>query len=182
MSLSTKMNNTKMTESADVGFAKSAREARLQKRIDFWSGVKGIGNGFKNFDESTQMNLAAELDNQAGHMAHLTETQIASSFNNFTPENMLRLVRLAMPNVVRSKIFTEFAMETARDSIKYIKPVYSKTQYGKTLNDRVDDYDRIYKDADDFNDINNESARRAIYETTADRINQELATVEGVGG
>ena len=64
-------------------------------------------------------------------------------------------------------------------SIKYIKPVYSKTQSGKSLDDRTD-FARIYEDVDgSFNDINNENARRAIYETTADRINQELATVEG---
>ena len=64
-------------------------------------------------------------------------------------------------------------------SIKYIKPVYSKTQSGKSLDDRTD-FARIYEDADDTNDINREDARRAIYETTADRINQELATVDGV--
>jgi len=68
-------------------------------------------------------------------------------------------------------------METARDSIKYIKPVYSKTQSGKSLDDRTD-FARIYEDAENsFNDINDENARRAIYETTADRINQELASV-----
>ena len=62
-------------------------------------------------------------------------------------------------------------------SIKYIKPVYSKTQSGKSLDDRTD-FARIYEDADGtFNDINDENARRAIYETTADRINQELASV-----
>lgn len=62
-------------------------------------------------------------------------------------------------------------------SIKYIKPVYSKTQSGKSLDDRTD-FARIYEDVDgSFNDINDENARRAIYETTADRINQELASV-----
>ena len=62
-------------------------------------------------------------------------------------------------------------------SIKYIKPVYSKTQSGKSLDDRTD-FARIYEDVDGtFNDINDENARRAIYETTADRINQELASV-----
>ena len=62
-------------------------------------------------------------------------------------------------------------------SIKYIKPVYSKTQSGKSLDDRTD-FARIYEDADGTNDINDENARRAIYETTADRINQELANIE----
>ena len=159
----------------------NARTFKLNERVKFWANVPGIGNGITKYDEATQRNLACFLDNQAAHMARLTETQVSTSFSGFTPENMLRLVRLAMPNVVRSKIFTEFAMETARDSIKYIKPVYSKTQYGKTLKDRTD-FARIYEDADESNDINNENARRAIYETTADRINQELATVAGEAG
>lgn len=159
----------------------NARTFKLNERVKFWANVPGIGNGITKYDEATQRNLACFLDNQAAHMSRLTETQVSTSFSGFTPENMLRLVRLAMPNVVRSKIFTEFAMETARDSIKYIKPVYSKTQNSKTLEDRTD-FDRIYDDADEYNDINNENARRAIYETTADRINQELATVEGADG
>lgn len=181
MALSNRMNESAAKSDSVMGKG-NARTFKLNERVKFWANVPGIGNGITKYDEATQRNLACFLDNQAAHMARLTETQVSTSFSGFTPENMLRLVRLAMPNVVRSKIFTEFAMETARDSIKYIKPVYSKTQYGKTLKDRVDDYDRLYKDADDFNDINNESARRAIYETTADRINQELATVAGVDG
>lgn len=178
MALSNRMNENANKSNSVMGKG-NARTFKLNERVKFWSNVPGIGNGFANFDESTQRNLAQMLDNQAGHMSRLTETQVSTSFSGFTPENMLRLVRLAMPNVVRSKIFTEFAMETARDSIKYIRPVYSKTQNGKSLIDRVDDYSRIYEDADDTNDINNEDARRAIYETTADRINQELATVPG---
>lgn len=181
MALSNRMNESAAKSDSVMGKG-NARTFKLNERVKFWANVPGIGNGITKYDEATQRNLACFLDNQAAHMARLTETQVSTSFSGFTPENMLRLVRLAMPNVVRSKIFTEFAMETARDSIKYIKPVYSKTQYGKTLKDRVDDYDRLYKDADDENDINNENARRAIYETTADRINQELATVEGVEG
>lgn len=177
MALSNRMNATEAKASSVMGKG-NARTFKLNERVKFWSNVPGIGNGMTNFDESTQRNLACFLDNQAAHMSRLTETQVSTSFSGFTPENMLRLVRLAMPNVVRSKIFTEFAMETARDSIKYIKPVYSNTQWGKTLSDKTD-MARIYDDADEFNDINNDEARRAIYETTADRINQELATVAG---
>ena len=72
----------------------NARTFKLNERVQFWSNVPGVGNGFANFDESTQRNLAQMLDNQAGHMSKLTETQISASFNGFTPENMLRLVRL----------------------------------------------------------------------------------------
>lgn len=181
MALSNRMQESAAKADSVMGKG-NARTFKLNERVKFWSNVPGIGNGFSKYDEATQRNLACFLDNQAAHMGRLTETQMSTSFSGFTPENMLRLVRLAMPNVVRSKIFTEFAMETARDSIKYIKPVYSKTQYGNDLSDRVDDFKRIYEDADEFNDINNAEARRAIYETTADRINQELATIKNVGG
>lgn len=180
MALSNRMNENAQKNNSVMGKG-NARTFKLNERVKFWSNVRGVGDGMSNLDEATQRNLAQFLDNEAGHMSKLTETQISTSFNGFTPENMLRLVRLAMPNVVRSKIFTEFAMETARDSIKYIRPVYSKTQNGKGLPDRADDetYTRIYEDADEENDINNENYRRAIYETTADRMNQELATVKG---
>lgn len=58
-------------------------------------------------DEATARNVACNLDNQAAFMTRLSETQMSQGFKGFTPENMLRLVRLAMPNVVRNKIFTE---------------------------------------------------------------------------
>jgi hypothetical protein len=69
-------------------------------------------------------NLAIMLENQARKMNQLTEATYSAAFAA-TPENMIRLVRLAYPNSIRDKLFTEFAMETAKDSIKYIKPVYS---------------------------------------------------------
>ena len=73
-------------------------------------------------------------------------------------------------------------METARDSIKYVRPVYSKTFNGKTLVDKTDDYNRLYDDvADTRNSINDPEARKAIYESTEDRINQELANGIAMG-
>lgn len=68
-------------------------------------------------------------------------------------------------------------METARDSIKYIRPVYSKTFNGKTLVDKTEDYNRLYEDDDPKmrNSINSDNYRKAIYESTEDRMNQELA-------
>lgn len=68
-------------------------------------------------------------------------------------------------------------METARDSIKYVRPVYSKTFNGNELVDKTEDFNRLYEDADELNDINREDYRRPIYESTEDRISQELATV-----
>jgi hypothetical protein len=161
----------------DEALTRSDRNYRLAKRIDIWKSMPGIGEDMDTFDESTQRNLACNLDNQAAVLNRLSETQTADAFQGFTPENMLRLVRLSMPNIVRNKIFTEFAMETARDSIKYVRPVYSKTFNGKTLIDKTEDYNRLYDDDEpEFrNSINSENARKAIYETTEDRINQELA-------
>lgn len=60
-------------------------------------------------------NTAINLDRQYNFMSNLKESQMSSALNNFTPENMLRLVRLSMPNLVRNKIFTEVALETTKD-------------------------------------------------------------------
>lgn len=179
MSLSTRMNaaNDVEKQQLDEALTRSDRNYRLAKRIDIWKSMPGIGEDMDTFDEATQRNLACNLDNQAAVLNRLSETQTADAFQGFTPENMLRLVRLSMPNIVRNKIFTEFAMETARDSIKYVRPVYSKTFNGRTLVDKTEDYNRLYDDDDEAfrNSINSEKARKAIYETTEDRINQELA-------
>jgi hypothetical protein len=40
-------------------------------------------------------------------MQGLRESQLATALNDFTPENMLRLVRLAMPNIIRNKVFNK---------------------------------------------------------------------------
>src|SRR5574344_1557288 len=102
-----------------------------------------------------------------------------------------------MPNVVRNKIFTEFAMETARDSIKYLKPVFSKTQSGKDLNNRATDPNAangagVADDPWGYNDVNGKSPEEngydnnakklheALYESTEDRAVQEIANATAV--
>ena len=66
-------------------------------------------------------------------------------------------------------------------SVKYVKPVYAKTANGKDLTDKVNDADSIYNNPNDSYDGPDEKYRKAIYEVTEDRINQELATVECEG-
>lgn len=62
-------------------------------------------------------------------------------------------------------------------SIKYVKPVYAKTANGKDLTDKVNDPDSIYNNERNSYDEDPEKGyRKAIYEVTEDRINQELAT------
>lgn len=138
----------------------------------------------------------AIFEREAAALKNKTEEELASSFNQFTPENMLKLVRLSMPyqgsidfkndpeevikqyvfgedgtqkaelteeaietiidrfptffdkkdveesekNVqkgpgvpIRNRIYSEFAMETQKDSIVYIQPKYSKKEAKKLL-------------------------------------------------
>jgi hypothetical protein len=92
-----------------------------------------------------------------------------------------------MPNLVRNKIFTEFAMESARDSIKYLKPILTKTQNGNDLGPhKATDPDANGGDpyGYDDKDFSNEARKyhKALYETTEDRYVQELINVEGLSG
>ena len=104
--------------------ALNERNARADRLIEKWARVPEIGSGLRAMEVRKARNLAIMLERQAKHMTRLSEAQYSSAFAA-TPENMIRLVRLAYPNSIRDKLFTEFAMETAKDSIKYIKPIYS---------------------------------------------------------
>lgn len=76
-------------------------------------------------------------------------------------------------------------METARDSIKFIRPVLSNTQKGLKLGAQKhtsQDADAWGKDVSQFNDINAEKWQRAIYETTEDRFTSELMNIPGAAG
>lgn len=72
-------------------------------------------------------------------------------------------------------------METTKDSIQYVRPFWSKTANGHDLNDRDANYSG--RDADDQDpwdyskggDFNGDDFRKALYEDTRDRANQELA-------
>lgn len=72
-------------------------------------------------------------------------------------------------------------------SIKYIKPVYSKTVSGGDLHDKhTANAAGAYGDAtqykDVYNDINEDDFQRALYENTEDRFTQELINVPGTAG
>lgn len=61
--------------------------------------------------------------------------------------------------------------------------MYAKTANGKDLTDKVNDPDSIYNNERNSYDEDPEKGyRKAIYEVTEDRINQELATVDRVDG
>ena len=117
----------------------SRRNAYADHLLEKWQKTPVIGEGIKNLrdmNESKARNLAFVLQNEEEHLARLTETQISSAFQT-TPENVMRIVRFAYPNSVRGEIFLEWGMETARDSIYYLHPVYGKTLRGATAGGRI---------------------------------------------
>jgi len=117
---------------------------RLSERQNFgdqlfekWSKTPDVGEGLEGLyerDADKARGLSIILENQENHLSQLTETQISNSFGT-TPENVLRVVRLGYPNSVRGELFLEWAMETARDSIYYLSPVYQKTARGADAGD-----------------------------------------------
>ena len=176
-----------LREATRKHLARTEREFRGAKFVESWSRIPKIGAGLTQLPEAVARNTAINLQTQAASMSKMTEAQLSTSFQGFTPENMLRLVRLAMPNTCRNKVFTEFAMESAKDSIKYIKPVYSKTVHDGDLHDKhTSNTAGAYGDAsqykDTYNDINEDDFQRALYENTEDRFTQELINIPGKGG
>ena len=112
----------------------SQRNDYADRLFEKWQRTPSIGEGFDKMyeaDSTKARNLSIILENQETHLSRLTETQISNSFST-TPENVIRVVRLGYPNSVRSELFLEWAMETARDSIYYLSPVYGSTKRGAT--------------------------------------------------
>ena len=175
--------DAKLRENATMQIYKQDKAFRADRLIEAWSRVPEIGAGLKDMPIADARNVAINLDRQTAYMQNLRESQLATALNDFTPENMLRLVRLAMPNIIRNKVFTEFALETTKDSIKYIRPFFSKTANGHPLNDKSPDFDGGNDISDEYDpwnyskggEFNGDDYRKALYEDTRDRHNQELA-------
>jgi hypothetical protein len=152
------------------GLFENERGYRGARLVEKWSRVPELGSGLRNLDEKAAVNLAIMLENQAKVMARLGEAQMSSMFQGLSPENMLRLVRLSYPNSIRGKVFTEFAMESPNDSIKYVRPVYTNSQTGESMSDRTFGDLNLDGDADFLGD----DYRKAMYETTESRYSTEL--------
>jgi len=116
----------------------SERTAAADRLIEKWMKNESI-DSIRNLADSNVEKaraLAFMLENQENHLASLTETQISNDFKT-TPENVIRIIRLAWPNQVRGEIFYDWAMETARDSMYYLHPVTGKTLRGATAGGRI---------------------------------------------
>ena len=124
-----KVTEEKMTERRMVG----------DKLFEKWQKKPTIGEGLDSLydtDADKARGTAIILENQEKHLKSLTETQLSTAFKT-APNNVIRVVRLAYPNSVRGDIFTEWAMQTARDSVFYLKGTYGKTKRGATAGDAM---------------------------------------------
>ena len=177
----TAAENKKLREDAILQMYKDDKKFRADKLIESWSRIPEIGAGLKKMPIDIARNTAINLDREYSFIKGLKESQVSTALNNFTPENMLRLVRLSMPNLIRNRLFSEYALETTKDSIQYVRPFWAKTANGHNLNDREatygggepDDYDPW--DYGKGGDFNGDDFRKALYEDTRDRANQPLA-------
>ena len=187
MGVTSRMNGTpSVRDNVTDKLYREERNFRADKLVEKWARIPEVGKNIKNLQESDARNLAVHLENQARFMSRLTETQMSQGFQGLSPENMLRLVRLAYPNTIRNKLFTEFAMESAKDSIKYIRPVYTNTQWNNdatSMGNRtfgVGGLDTIADSGDPWNvngqaELQDPDYRKAMYETVEDRYVHELA-------
>ena len=116
----------------------SERTKAADRLVEKWMKNESI-DSIRNLADSNiekARALAFMLENQENHLSQLTETQISNDFKT-TPENVIRIIRLAWPNQVRGEIFYDWSMETARDSMYYLHPVTGKTLRGATAGGRI---------------------------------------------
>jgi hypothetical protein len=149
------------------------REYRMQLNFEKWKRIPEIGPELMKMKESVALNTALALEQQTRYMKRLTETQISDGFFGAAPDHLLRLVMFSYPNSIRPELFTEFQMETAKDSIKYIRAYYNNVGSGiigggntpRAIN-------RSFRGADWYN--------TPMVEAPEDRIPSEMAQLEGV--
>lgn len=98
MALTDKMNaqksQTSLREATAKKLYKNERDYRSAKYIDAWSNIPKIGAGLKDLPLKEAENCAINLNQQATYMTRMNEAQLSTAFHDFTPETMLRLVRL----------------------------------------------------------------------------------------
>lgn len=109
---------------------------KADQLVEKWSKKRGIGEKITEMEVKKARSTAVILENQEGHLAQLTETQISTSFST-TPENVMKIVRIGYPNSVRGEIFHEWSMQTTKDSIYYLYPQYDTTKRGATADTRT---------------------------------------------
>lgn len=106
----------------------SEKAARAEKAAKIWDNHPLFKGELSKIKEAkARQNSAIHLTNQARFMKQLNEQETSSEFQRMAPANVMRMVQLTMTNLNRGNVFSEYAMETARDAIYYIKPFFSKS-------------------------------------------------------
>lgn len=106
----------------------SEKAARAEKAAKIWDNHPLFKGELSKLKEAkARQNAAIHLTNQARFMKQLNEQETSAEFQRMAPAHIMRLVQLTMTNLNRGNVFSEYAMETARDAIYYIKPYFSKS-------------------------------------------------------
>lgn len=77
-----------LREATRKTLAKTERDFRGAKFVESWSRIPKIGAGLTQLPESVARNTAINLQTQAASMAKMTEAQLSTSFQGFTPKNI----------------------------------------------------------------------------------------------
>jgi len=181
-----------------VGRLNEERRGRAQRLVEHYAKVPGC-KGIDTLPAAKAQNLAIALRNQEQYMKeelHLSETTTSNAFQAM-PQNVLKLVRLSYPNSIRSELFVEWAMETARDLLFYIDPVYATTKRDATAEEKiydnpVVDYSSEYETEDatfvsglrysgTLSTVNIRPFEFAIYAVDANGRGRQVATDDGAG-
>ena len=189
----------------------SEKAARAEKAAAIWNNHPLFRGELSKLKEAkVRQNAAINLTNQARFMKQLNEQETSAEFQRMAPANMMKLVQLTMTNLNRGNVFSEYAMETARDAIYYIKPYFSKSIAPEAGNfaERSMSFDAAKTSNDPFgfdakseelgvggyngnnpayggrrqsyNGTTNTNARKSIYESTESRFANEIANTADV--
>jgi hypothetical protein len=144
----------------------SEKAARAEKAAQIWDNHPLFKGELSALNEAkVRQNQAINLTNQARFMKQLNEQETSAEFQRMAPANVMKLVQMTMTNLNRGNVFSEYAMETARDAIYYIKPYFSKSAAADAGNfaERSMSFDAAKSDQDPYGfDANTVSAEREI--------------------
>lgn len=81
-----KKEGAALREATRKHLARTEREFRGAKYIESWSRIPKIGAGLTQLPEATARNTAINLQTQAASMMKMSEAQLSTAFQGFTPK------------------------------------------------------------------------------------------------
>lgn len=126
--------------------------------VESWSARPGdVGPKMKKLalENHTKAKLTASvMDNQEAYFNQVMQESVVSTAFRMVPENALRVVQLGFGIANRSEIFYEFPMQTPKDTVFYLDPIYSTSTRGSTAgNIMYQDPNYTYASLDDTETI-----------------------------